>query len=308
MMKKHNILTFLFLLVSVIFTSCENHQSIVNNIDEREANEIIVYLASKDIKAMKIPASGSDSPMGAGAANMWDIQVIDGRSIEAIAYLNQVGLPRRQGTNLLELFAKSGLMSSDREETIRYQAGLEEQLKNTIRKIDGVIDAEVNISFPQASNTGIGAAEEHSKVTAAVFVKHQGVMDDPNSHYETKIRRLLAGSIQNLSFEDVSVISDKARFADITLGANAELISNRKQQNEYVSIWSMKMSKHSLARFRTIFFLFICLILLFGGLLGWIVYKNFPELQKKGLFNWNLPFMKKKDTNPPTSGPPEGQI
>ena len=39
-------------------------------------------------------------------------------------------------------------MSSDKEENIRYQAGLEEELKNIIRKIDGVLDADVQISFP----------------------------------------------------------------------------------------------------------------------------------------------------------------
>lgn len=300
-MKYRRFFSFLLMVsLAIFFTSCESHQSIVNSIDEREANEIIVYLASKDIVASKAPAAESGAAAAAGGGTMmWNINVEEGKSTEAIAFLNQVGLPRRKGTNLLELFAKSGLMSSDKEETIRYQAGLEEQLKNTIRKIDGIIDAEVNISFPQEDTTALGGATEKKKVTAAIFVKHQGVMDDPNNHFETKIKRLVAGSIQNLDFENVAIISDRARFADITLGANAELISNRKRQNEYVTIWSMEMSKSSLARFRTIFFLFICLILVFGGLLGWLVYKNFPDLQKRGLFNWNIPFMKKKGERPP---------
>src|SRR3990167_237889 len=121
-----------------------------------------------------------------------------------MAVLNRAGLPRRVGTNLLELFAKSGLMSSDREETIRYQAGLAEEIKNTIRKFDGVIDTDVQISFPPADVTLLPGVTP-PKITAAVYVKHQGIMDDPNSHLEIKIKRLLAGSISGLSTEDVSV-------------------------------------------------------------------------------------------------------
>ena len=305
-MKRKVLLSFFCCLFAILFTACEHSQSIVNDIEEREANEIVVYLASKNIRASKVTGGGSDIRGGSANTNKWNIQVDSNKTVEAMAFLNQVGLPRRKGTSLLELFAKSGLMSSEKEETIRYQAGLEEQLKDTIRKIDGVIDADVNISFPKAESAGILGTEVKQKVTAAVFVKHQGVMDDPNNHFETKIKRLLAGSIQDLDFENVSVITDRARFADITLDSNAELISARKKQNDYVSIWSIRMTKESLARFRTIFFVFICLILLFGSLLGWIAYKGFPELQKKGLFNWNLPFMKKPETKQPSPPPEKG--
>ena len=80
-------------------------------------------------------------------------------SIEAIAYLNQNGFPREKGSTLLELFAKQGLMTSDKEETIRYQAGLAQQLTNTILMIDGVIEANVQISFPP-EDTGLGQSTE----------------------------------------------------------------------------------------------------------------------------------------------------
>ena len=70
-----------------------------------------------------------------GYSGTCTIVVSTDQAVEAMSTLNKVGLPRPQGITLLDLFAKSGLMSSTMEDTVRYQAGMAEQLKNTIRKI-----------------------------------------------------------------------------------------------------------------------------------------------------------------------------
>jgi type III secretion protein J len=287
-MQKH-LFRLASILMLLLLASCESNQSIVNNISEREANEIVVYLASKGIEAQKVvaPTTGVG---GASAVTQYMIMVAADKSIDAMAILNKVGLPRRQGTTLLDLFAKSGLMSSTLEETVRYQAGLAEELRNTIRKIDGVIDADVQISFPNATAAGGGApapGTPQQKITAAVYVKHQGVLEDPNSHIEVKIKRLMAGSVSGLSYDDVAVISDRSRFADITLNAEGEPIGPKATQT-YVSIWGLVMTQGSIGRFRLIFFLFIILLLVSLGLTGWLVYRFFPQLR--------IPFMKKAET------------
>ncbi len=262
------------LALLILLAGCEGNQSIVNSIEEREANEIVVFLASKGIEAQKIDAATSATAV-TSTTKMYDISVSSEDSTEAMALLNQNGLPRRQGTTLLELFAGNGLMTSDKEEAIRYQAGLAEQLRNTIRKIDGVLDADVQLSIPPDDQTP-GATPK--KTTAAVYVKHQGMLEDPNSHTETKIKRFLAGSVSGLSVDDVSVISDRARFADITLNPTSEIYGPKNMQQSYVSIWSVVMTKSSLARFRFIFFSLIILILLLAGALGWMIYKFYPQL------------------------------
>ncbi|MEN9654474.1 MAG: type secretion periplasmic lipoprotein [Chlamydiota bacterium] len=266
-------------ILTLLATGCESNKSIVNNIDEREANEIVVYLASRGIDAQKVQGATSEIG-GAGAHAMFNITVASDREVDAMAALNRVGLPRRQGTNLLELFAKSGLMSSDREETIRYQAGLAEELRNTIRKIDGVIDADVQLSFPPAEALSTPGAVV-PKTTAAVYVKHQGVLEDPNSHIEVKIKRLLAGSVNGLDYDNVAVISDRSRFSDISLvsGADGEIIGSQAAQQTYVSIWGLVMTKSSLTRFRILFFTFILLLLLISAALGWILYKFYPLMR-----------------------------
>ncbi len=271
------------LLLGLIFLAgCENHMVIVSDLDEREANEIIVFLASKGIPAGKAP-SATAGPAGATSSPKWSITVDGGKATDAMAILNQNGLPRIKGTNLLDLFAKQGLMTSDKEENIRYQAGLAEQIANTIRKIDGVLDADVQLSFPTESAAvampGVQAPQQ--KITASVYVKHQGVLDDPNSHLVIKIKRLVSGSVNGLDVNDVTVISDKSRFADISLTPTTEDLT--PQTKEYVSIWSIVMSKSSAARFRFLFFFLSFFVILFGLITGWILWKFYPTLKKKGI-------------------------
>lgn len=292
---KRSLYRIFSLLVLLFLASCQSNQSIVNSIEEREANEIVVYLASKGVEAQKVQAVTSEMGGGAATTAQYNIMVASDRAVDAMSLLNRVGLPRRQGTNLLTLFAKSGLMSSDREETIRYQAGLAEELKNTILKIDGIIDADVQISFPPAEATAIPGAVV-PKTTAAVYIKHQGILEDPNSHLEIKIKRLLAGSVNGLDYDSVAVISDRSRFSDIVLTPEGEPIGAKALQQTYVSIWGLVMTKSSLARFRAIFFIFIFFLFLLSASWGWAIYKFYPQI-RSGL-------LKRKEIPPENTEPP----
>ncbi len=238
-------LRFSFLsLLCILLTACESRMIIINDVDEREANEIVVFLASKGIHSDKMAATSS-APGGMEGAMKWSISVDPGKATEAMAILNQNGLPRKKGTNLLDLFAKSGLMSSEKEETIRYQAGLAEQIANMIRKIDGVIDADVQLSFPVTESVvTVPGSPPPPRITAAVYVKQQGILDDPNSHLVIKIKRLVAGSVTGLELNDVTVISDRSRFTDVSLSPMVESLEPHTVR-EYVSIWSIVLNKES---------------------------------------------------------------
>lgn len=273
---RQSFFAFLSLLVILLLSGCQSNESIVNNVDEREANEIVVFLASKGIEAQKVtaPASGVGAT---GPSDMFNINVSSDKMTAAMGILNRAGLPRRKGTNLLTLFAPQGLMTSTKQDNIRYQAGLAEELKNTIRKMDGVIDADVQISFPPDEST-LPPGAKIPKTTAAVFVKHQGVLDDPNSHLDIKIKRLMAGSITGLEYDNVAVISDRARIADVAIGASGEMIGSKALNQTYVSLWGVVMTQSSLGRFRFIFFFFITLLIVACAALGWMVYKFYPNL------------------------------
>lgn len=266
---------FLLLIVMVsLLTSCESRKVIVNSLDEKEANEILVFLSSKGIDANKIQAASE----GAGSKTvLWNISVETSQSNEAMAMLNQVGLPRRRGQNLLSIFSNVGLVPSGMQEKIRYEAGLAEQIASTIRKIDGVLDAEVQISFPAEDPLNPNAPKQ--KATASVYIKHSGVLDDPNAHLPTRIRRLVAGSVNGLDFDNVTVIGDRARFTDVNPGG---FLALGEEERPYVNVWTITLAKDSLTRFRLIFFSFTITILLLLLLLAWLLWKIFPLLKAQG--------------------------
>lgn len=240
-------LLFLFVCTS-LFSSCTSKSTIINSIPERQANEIVVLLNSKGIQAEKV--SSPVSAVGGGTAEkMWDIIVPANQITESLAFLNHAGLPRFKGTSLLDLFGAQGLVPSDMQDKIRYQEGLSEQLATTIRKMDGIIDADVQITFPQEGETA-------NPLTASVYVKHRGILDNPNSLAITKIKRLVSSALPGLTIENVSVISDRAIYADISL-QSADVMEEEKN---YVSIWSVAIARDSVSRFRFIFYTFIILL------------------------------------------------
>lgn len=266
----------LCIILASLLTSCESRKIIVNGLDEKEANEILVFLSNKGIDAVKVQAKAEGS--GGAKAVMWNISVEASQSNEAMALLNQVGLPRRRGQNLLGIFSNVGLVPSGMQEKIRYQAGLAEQIASTIRKIDGVLDADVQISFPDEDPLNPGAAKQ--KITASVYVKHSGVLDDPNAHLTTRIKRLVAGSVNGLEYDNVTVIGDRARFSESSLGGLQGNLG--EEERPYVNVWSIILAKDSLTRFRIIFFSFTIALLLLLLILIWFLWKTFPLLKQVG--------------------------
>lgn len=264
-------LLFVSLTLMLLLSSCGTEEKILTNVTERDANQIIVLLESKGIKVKKslVKSSGAAAQ---SSENMWDIIVEHGKGTEALAVLNRIGLPRPSGMTLLELFPSQGMMKTDTEEKIRYNEGLNAQLANTLRQIDGVLNVEVQISFPQEDTFNPDAAKEYPR--ASVFIKHDGILDDPNNLLPQKIKRYISGSVVDLRYEDVTVVTDRARFTDVNLKA----LEPKSEKNpfggqDFVKIWSIIVSNDSAASFRTILFLFCFFSLVFILALGWAAWK-----------------------------------
>ena len=70
-------------------------------------------------------------------------------------------------------------------------------------------------------------------MTASVYVKHRGILDNPNSLLVTKIKRLVSSAIPGLEIDNVSVVSDRALYADITL--------EQVPRGERKHVWKVEM-------------------------------------------------------------------
>lgn len=267
MKKNAHLLTTAFFLffIALFLTSCEGQHTIVNSLDEKEANEILVFLATKGIDAQKVMTQQTGG--GAQKQILFDIVVPKTQATEALSILNRSGLPRRRGQNLLGIFSDVGLVPSEMQERIRYQAGIGEQIANTIRKIDGVLDAEVQISFPEEDPLNPGKTK--GEIVASVYVKHSGVLDDPNTHLATKIKLLVMSSVTGLKFDNVTVISDRARFRATPEGR----MTTAGEEKEFVKVWTIIVANESVFRFRILFFTFILITFLLVISMIWIGWK-----------------------------------
>lgn len=273
-----SLLSLVMLVIILPFlTSCESSRTIVNKLTEKEANEIIVFLGTKGIDAVKVPSAEG----GGGAAKepLWDISVTQKDYSEALAYLNQAGLPKRRGQSLLSIFKESGLVPSEMTEKIRYQAGIAEEIASSIRKFDGVLDADVIISFPEEDPLNPGKTK--GDITAAIYVKHSGKLDDPNSHYATRIKRLVESAVTGLKYDNITLIPERASFTELPLGRKSKADEDR----ELVSVWSIMIAKESVTRFRIIFFSFILILLALLLTFFWIGWKIYPLMQRYGGFS-----------------------
>ncbi|NGX27794.1 MAG: hypothetical protein K940chlam6_01732, partial [Chlamydiae bacterium] len=112
----------------------------------------------------------------------------------------------------------------------------------------------------------------------SVYVKHRGVLENPNSLVITKIKRLISSALPGLTIENVSVVADRALISDIAL----QSYGKPEQLQEFVGIWSVVISKDSATRFRLIFYSFIILLFILLCALAWIIWKFFPVIQKHG--------------------------
>lgn len=295
-------LAYLLLLCLCIpfLTSCEGKKTIVNSLDEKDANEILVFLSSRNIDAEKVKAE-SGGGGGGGKEVKWDISVKASEAPEAMRLLNQQGLPRRRSENLLGVFSTSGLVPSDLQEKIKYRAALAAELASTIRKYEGVLDADVLVSFPEEDPLNPGKMK--GKITAAVWVKHSGVLDDPNSHMISRIKRYVASAVTGLDPDNVTVIGERSRLGDLP-----EMMSSFSQEEEkqYVDIWSVIIAKESVSRFRVIFFTFSVALLILLLTLVWILWKILPLLAAHGgiksLFSIH-PLQEGGEKKPPAAAP-----
>lgn len=270
--------TLLLLLLIPLLSSCDRNRTIVNGLDEKEANEIIVLLSTKGVDAEKVKSTSGQGGGGAQAVTLWDVAVPEDESTAAMSILNNAGLPRRKSQNLLNIFSNTGLVPTDMGEKIRYQAGLGEQIASTIRNIDGVLDADVLISFPK--DDPLNPTAPKKDITASVYVKHSGVLDDPNTHLITKIKNLVTSSVTGLKYDNVTLVPDRARFTEI----RPQSASKGSEDLQWVRLWTVTIAKTSVTQFRIIFFTFSFLILFLTLALIWTLWKTSPLLKAQGGF------------------------
>jgi flagellar M-ring protein FliF len=139
------------------------------------------------------------------------------------------GMPQT-GRLGFELFDKPNWVGSEFDERVNYQRALEGELEHTIGTLGVVKSARVHLVLPQAS---LFAAEE-KVAKASVLLKLKRASVDPEQ--ADAIRSLVAGSVENLSVDQVTLVdadgrvnfkqrSSTAAEADVEQAMEAKLVA-----------------------------------------------------------------------------------
>jgi len=159
------------------------------SLPENEANEVVGLLMEAGMPASKVTKDGGSA-----------IMVEERDFARAVALLKQHGLPRKQFQNIGEVFQQNGLVSSPMQERARFLWALGQELSSTISQIDGVLTARVQVVLPDNDLM----RREPSPSSASVFIRHDA--RSQAAKLVPQIKALVAGSVEGLSYDKVSVI------------------------------------------------------------------------------------------------------
>ncbi|RWK57955.1 MAG: EscJ/YscJ/HrcJ family type III secretion inner membrane ring protein [Mesorhizobium sp.] len=160
-----------------------------SNLNQRQANEIVATLMRHGIPAQREAAK--DGKM--------TVSVQKDRFAEAMAILDESGLPKQEFQTLGDVFKRDGLVSSPVEERATMIYGLSQELSQTISDIDGVLSARVHLVLPENDPL----RQRLVPSSASVFIRHRASV--PMNELIPQVKMLVAKGIAGLTYDNVSV-------------------------------------------------------------------------------------------------------
>jgi type III secretion protein J len=187
------------LLAGLLLWAAGCTTEIQHDLDEAQANRIVVLLAQHGITARK----ERDHAQSRGAAT-WVIAVASADAVRAWQLLRDHELPSRPLKGFGEVFANPSLIPSATEERALLHEALSGEIARTLKVLDGVVDARVHLVLPEPParlGEGPGVAPR-----ASVLLK---VSKLPGPRVDD-VARLVAGSVARLEPSQVTVLVSAA--------------------------------------------------------------------------------------------------
>lgn len=198
-----NLSFFVVLALAIMFfISCGN-AVLYHGLSEREANEILVILEQNGIIAEKIIDESQKKVM------VFNIVVPRDDKNQALEIMKEKGLPRVKPVGIHDIFSGSSLIPTITEEKAKYQMAIQGEMEKTLLEMQNVISARVHIVMREADS--IDQQSQSFTPKAAVFLKYyQGLQQNP-LFTEKDIQNLVAGSVQDMSPGDVTVVLQRVQ-------------------------------------------------------------------------------------------------
>lgn len=187
------------LLLSILLaaTGCRE-VGLHHNLEEAEADEILVVLNQHGIQATKEKEiSGQDVS--------WKLMVSGDHVAQARQILLSNNLPNKRELGLSGVYKDKGLIPTPDEQKARYLLALKGEIINSLQKIPGVVDADIVLNVPQENNFA-ELDPVKKKPTASVVIRTHNEDLIAQTMTEAKVQRFVANTVPNLDPNDVTVI------------------------------------------------------------------------------------------------------
>ena len=240
------VLRCLALLAALLLSACDTE--LYNNLDQRQANEIVATLQQHGIPAQRVVVKGGQ----------YTVVVDKARFADSIAILNEAGLPKQEFQTMGQVFKKDGLVSSPMQERAQMIFALSQELSRTVSEIDGVLSARVHLVLPENDPL----RQQLVPSSASVFIRHRS--DAAVGNLVPQVKMLVANGVAGLSYDKVSVILVPVDAQKATQGQDPEMVS-------FFGLW---MYRNNLAQAMWMFFGLVALVVLLAGGLGFVLYRR----------------------------------
>jgi type III secretion protein J len=185
---------------AAMFAAACGTDTIVQKINEREANEILEVLDEANIPVNK-------GVIDTGRDVFFSIQVPSNQRIKAIKILNQYNLPRPRDKGYNEVFGagSSGLIPTNTEERAKLLQALEGEIQSQLKLVDGILDAQVNIVMPQEDALRT-TKDIQSLPSASVTIKYMPTASGAKPLSEPQVQAIVAAAVEKLTADRVVVV------------------------------------------------------------------------------------------------------
>ncbi len=170
---------------------------IVHELDEREANAILVVLDSKDIDGRKEKEEGR--------VITWKIIVPAKYASEARRILVDFDLPKPKSNRLADVFAESGMIPTQSEEKAKMLIGIQGEVEQKLRLIPGVLDVHAQVVIPDKDAVH-DIKEEKPHPMASVVLVYQPI-EGKMPYLTEDVQKAVAASVEGMRPDDVTVLS-----------------------------------------------------------------------------------------------------
>jgi type III secretion system YscJ/HrcJ family lipoprotein len=191
----------------LLFTLGCAKEELVHQLTEFEANQIVSVLEHKGVKATKEKEEGGriiTYKVVVGAA-----EAMNGRRILVD---NRLPPPRAEGLMKIYDPANKGLIPTATEERAAYQMALQGEVVQKIKTIPGIVEVHVTINKPEKDIVAQLEGRQNP-ATASVVITYNTI--DNNVPFKTEdIQKLVAGCVEGLAAENVTVLATRNRPTD----------------------------------------------------------------------------------------------